>query len=256
MRSTLFYGNGGLLEDALVVAGQILSCPVDALYAHPDFMQLSPESTSLGVGDMEGIFSFLSNAPIKAGGQQVVIIDKMHLATIPAQNKLLKVIEEESCLCLLGLVYDGNVLDTLQSRMDKRRVLPVTREEFHCEESGAVAEMLYDATRGYASLISSIEPVKEQFMRVSEICHRGEEVKLLPELHLLEEKDPLDFFVKERPLVGMLLNLMEAVYMKRLRKSGDKELCEKIKEINKARKDMQYASYTKDDFFVFVVNLI
>lgn len=82
----------------------------DAFFLHPD--------TTIGIAEVRQIQHFLSRKPI-ASPQATVVIHKAHLLTVPAQNALLKTLEEPPAYARIYLVTDqpDSLLPTVLSRI-------------------------------------------------------------------------------------------------------------------------------------------
>lgn len=88
-----------------------------AIPASPDVYQVVPE-TSIGIAEVRQIQHFLSRKPIQSD-QNTVIIQQAHLLTVPAQNALLKTLEEPPSNSQIYLVtnHPDQLLPTVLSRV-------------------------------------------------------------------------------------------------------------------------------------------
>lgn len=84
----------------------------------PDTLKILPE-TSIGIEQIRQIQHFLSKKPIQSSHNTVIIYDA-HLLTLPAQNALLKVLEEPPGNSLIYLVTSSpdTLLPTVLSRCE------------------------------------------------------------------------------------------------------------------------------------------
>ncbi|MDO8488118.1 MAG: hypothetical protein Q7S31_02260 [bacterium] len=89
-----------------------------------DTLEIRPE-TSIGIDDVRQIQHFLSRKPTQTD-HNTVIIYQAHLLTIPAQNALLKTLEEPPGNSLIYLVTDmpDQLLATILSRVDRQPSSP------------------------------------------------------------------------------------------------------------------------------------
>ncbi len=82
-----------------------------------DTLEINPD-TSIGIEEVRQIQHFLSRKPIQSD-QNIVVIHQAHLLTVPAQNALLKTLEEPPGNSLIYLVTDfpDQLLPTVLSRV-------------------------------------------------------------------------------------------------------------------------------------------
>lgn len=98
----------------------------------PDVFFLEPD-TSVGIAEVRAVKSFLSRKPIQSPVNTVIIKDA-HLLTIPAQNALLKTLEEPPGNADIHLVtlFPDQLLPTILSRTrtkpSSRKFPPVSGE--------------------------------------------------------------------------------------------------------------------------------
>ena len=89
--------------------------PIDLTKPHPDLLQIEP-GKSIGIDKIREITRFLSVPPFKSK-IKVVGIFKAHLLTPPAQNALLKILEESpACQFILITHSQDLLLPTIISR--------------------------------------------------------------------------------------------------------------------------------------------
>lgn len=87
------------------------------VHSFVDTLEINPD-TSIGIEEVRQIQHFLSRKPIQSD-QNIVVIHQAHLLTIPAQNALLKTLEEPPGNSLVYLVTDfpDQLLPTVLSRI-------------------------------------------------------------------------------------------------------------------------------------------
>lgn len=144
----------------------------------------------------------------------------MDRMTVQAQNKLLKLIEESDSFILIGTVYSSNILDTIKSRVRIISYKPLPADQFNafCMENGIQnADILYHLTNGCPGLAGS-DDMTHLFDRISSIITSGSWLELMPVLHLVEEKDPEHFFIKNRIHVKGLYTLILSKIMQQAKK--------------------------------------
>lgn len=85
--------------------------------ASADVLVISPQN-SIGIDEVRQILGFLSRKPIQSP-RNTVVIHQAHLLTIPAQNALLKTLEEPPADSLIYLVtrHSDLLLPTILSRI-------------------------------------------------------------------------------------------------------------------------------------------
>lgn len=100
----------------------------------PDTYKIVPE-TSIGITEIREAIKFLSKKPIQSPNNIVVFYDA-HLLTIPAQNALLKVLEEPPANSLIYLVtaQPDQLIPTILSRC---QIIPPRPSEAHQSEGGS-----------------------------------------------------------------------------------------------------------------------
>lgn len=217
----LFIGKKGqnLLEKAREVAAQNLSISPLKLEQSSDFyfVGLDEDEKSIGVDKANDIVQKASlNATSNA--YKVFIIDSMDKMTVPAQNKLLKTLEESNTL-IIGTCYEDNLLPTVKSRM---QIIRVNDE------------------------VDLSEDVKKIFEGVHSSIETGELKRLFAILNLVKEKDPKSFFNVHRDNVKDLICEIASCFDRPQIMRLSAEHLEKCMGSN----------YTKDDFFTYVANVV
>ena len=96
------------------------SCPACIKIAagtHPDLMRIRPEKDSIGIDAVRAMTRNLSLAPLEAE-KKIVHIESAHFMRIPAQNALLKTLEEPPLygIIILSLSNAKRILPTIRSR--------------------------------------------------------------------------------------------------------------------------------------------
>lgn len=84
---------------------------------HVDLSILTPEKGSIGIDSIRQLKSFLKNSPLQSN-QKIVLIPKADQLTLPAQNALLKTLEEPPSYAqiILGSLNTQQLLPTIISR--------------------------------------------------------------------------------------------------------------------------------------------
>ncbi|MBR0367738.1 MAG: DNA polymerase III subunit delta' [Clostridia bacterium] len=96
--------------------------------SHPDVKTLRPEKKTIGVDDIRDLIDYLSLKPYE-GGRHIAIIEQADSMTPPAQNALLKTLENPDGAAMFFLIAEGDrgLLPTIRSRCQavRFRDLPV-----------------------------------------------------------------------------------------------------------------------------------
>lgn len=232
----LYVGQPGteLLEKAEDMASSILNTSATKLHLHPDYAYfgLDDGEKTFGVDKVKQVIelSYLSAALAEI---KVVVIDHMDKMTLEAQNKLLKTLEEANVI-IIGLAYEDCLIPTIKSRMrvvrvaNKNRELPADVQRIF----GEVKKCLADETATNYYYLLSI-------------------------LNLVKEKDPNSFFAVYRSYVPDFIDLVGNIVVNRQLSFSGKSNYKKLLNVLYADRNIcSTPQYTKDDFFVLVVNII
>lgn len=100
--------------------------------AHPDFIHIQPEESKkqISVEDVRKIEPIFRRTASE-GGWRVALIDGVDLFTVPAQNALLKILEEPpaQALFLLTASAPGRLLPTIRSRVRQVQLEPLPDDQ-------------------------------------------------------------------------------------------------------------------------------
>lgn len=248
------------LEDAMKVASFLLGSEnLDTLQDYM-FVGLKEDAKSLLVEDAECIIEKGSAAPY-AADRQVVVVDSFDTMNIPAQNKLLKLLEESETVLVIAVAYQDTLLPTIKSRMQVVRYMPLSLAQYeaYAEEHGIANPLaLYYMTGGIVEDIASAmeqEALLQTFVKVSEACSGGLSglSDVLLTLHLVREKDRASFYETYPTYAQKMLSL---VTHQIVRAEGVNDRTEALLDMyNREVKRMSDVSFTKDDFFNFLVQI-
>ena len=114
-----------------------------------DTLEINPD-TSIGIEEVRHIHHFLSRKPIQSD-RNIVVIHQAHLLTLPAQNALLKTLEEPPGNSLIYLVtdYPDQLLPTVLSRVQiENRAKSIEFREKDLEKTKKILEALLAAKVG------------------------------------------------------------------------------------------------------------
>ena len=253
--------DGDMERDAVNIASLILNCDQKQLPRHPDFMLVdSNKEKSIGVDVIDEVISKAQTVPAIAD-KIVVLIRQFNKCTEQAQNMLLKLIEESQSVLIIGTCYQDNILETIKSRCSVFQYKPYTKELFnkYCVENDLHEDssLLFYLTNGCPGLINEDPEVLNCFKEVANVINTGNESQLLTTLHLLEEKDKDNFYIKYPNHVTPLLRMMSNLYLqKRLQYPKSDNYNTICKLLNDNLLSCSKVSYTKDNFFYLIAQII
>ena len=120
-----------MLCDTHTSCGNCLSCKSIEVGAHPDVVHLRREEdrATLGVAAVRDIKNEVYTRPVMAD-YKAVIVHEAHLATVEAQNAMLKMIEEPPEKVVFFLICDtmAPILSTIISRSVVLNIKPLSNE--------------------------------------------------------------------------------------------------------------------------------
>lgn len=203
--NTLLCGQKGLfiLEKAMEIAEDILG--TKKLATHPDFLLVQSQK-ALGVEEAELILEKAATVPRDAKNM-VILVDSLDSMSVPAQNKLLKFVEDDNHAILIGTAYSKGVIQTLRSRMHCLEFSAYSREEFSrylAAKGLADEDTLYYVTGGCPGLLEQdiIWDIVKIFQAVSGAMKGNGD--LMDVLGLVKEKDNDCFFKLYREYIPQL----------------------------------------------------
>ena len=97
-----------------------------------DIINYRPSKASFGVDDVREIIDEVNKKPFE-GDKKVIIIHQGNKLTIPAQNALLKTIEEPPTEVYIIILCESLelILDTIKSRCEIYKLTPLTKDELY-----------------------------------------------------------------------------------------------------------------------------
>lgn len=125
-------------ETALKAANQISPFPI---INSMDCLVVTPED-SIGIDAVRNIKVFLSKKPYQET-HKVVYIHPAHLLTLPAQNALLKTLEEppENSLIILSATHQNQLIPTIVSRCQLTRISTIRDETIDATISQLITDI-------------------------------------------------------------------------------------------------------------------
>ncbi len=236
---------------------------------------------SIGVDDIVDIFDMASLASLN-GRKKVVIIPDIEKMTRDAQNKLLKTLEEKTSVVIVGICHDmTKIIPTVNSRMAVIRFYPLSETEF-CEKfPGEDGVFYYHLTSGVPGEVKRFQNILDMSKKAVEAFADREPERLFELFHLLKEKDKESLFLLQKEKVPGVISLLHAFVLQvfifrsemehEQKKTGfdrtwvesaaslyDEDELERLLSllVNEPKKISQGTTYTKDDFFLFVAELV
>ena len=104
------------------LAAKLLSVSYDDLSNHPMFMHIMTDDKSIAIEQIRNISAFTAlKVPGKQKTKRVILIEDAETMTLPAQNSLLKILEEppEGTVIILTSSFAHKLLQTLLSRVQR-----------------------------------------------------------------------------------------------------------------------------------------
>ncbi len=181
--------------------------------------------------------------------KQVVLIECFDMVTEAAQNKLLKLIEDNCELIVIAIAKEDKVLPTIKSRMRVVTYSPLSLTEYGIVYRGEASVIpAYFATSGDPDAKADND-VLHIFEMVEESLAENRPGDLFKILSQVKEKDGNNFFTKYREYVSSLISLIGTLS----RTFGDGSL---VSLCHENKKKCTKPSYTGNDFFLFVAGVV
>lgn len=255
MSAKIYAGRKGLsMREDAVRAAKSLLCS-ERLDLHPDYLSVAPlKKASMGVDEAQEIISKANSAPAIAK-RCVILIDGLDKMTFQGQNKLLKTFEEGEAE-ILAVCYSDKVLPTIKSRCEVILYKPLTLIEFK-KAVPEDASFYYRMTSGCPGLISEMKEHEGMFRDVERVIRIGEPTMLsglISAWKLLKEKD--SEAITGTPYMEAALNFMLSLFLEQYERSRKAVYHLLIKRLTKELPLMRKPTYTKDDFFLLIADLI
>lgn len=265
----IFQGVKGLgkCSAALKLADKILG---QSAVTHPDFYFLKPEEGVIGVDHVSRMRDFVSYVSV-ASERKVIIIDDADKMTIPAQNAILKMLEEQTGSNLFLLVAHDSLISTIRSRSVTIPFCPLSEEDMKTLYPEA-DDCLLTLAKGRPGVLESYRKDSDFLTDCMEVFHclsvMTQKRDLMEAFHLIKEKDKENFFEKyDTDKVSSFLESLRDVFMHslvresldvcdvdHLRKvySYDEHLAVMDKITESLNLMQRKGLYNKNDFFDFV----
>ncbi len=248
----LLIGNDKSKEDARYVAASLLKCQAEKLGKNPDFLSINlPDNAkTIGVEQAEEILIRTRLMP-SVSERIVVLIEDMDKMTVPAQNKLLKLIEDSENAVVIATATEDVILSTIKSRMRVIYYEPLTLYEFissSSDDEDTALKMFFISGGVPGGENMDLMPIYD---KVEKAIKEGHFEKLLDAFSMVSEKSGKDFFTVNRKYVGAMIS-----YIGTLITNIYPTDFSRIDVCNNHKQKCNALSYTKDNFFAFLVALI
>lgn len=252
-------------------AAALLQCHKENLLHNPDFYILDKEQSSIKVEDILQLLERSRTAAVSR--RKVYLICNAEKINAQGQNKLLKLLEDRNQNHILLLLCNQDILlETIKSRCCTISFTPFLLEELApyfaqkgvAEEDMELMAYLCDFCPYELSYVSEFAPaLKAAYSCLIQITAKEE---LFQVFHLIQEKDPENFYETHSSHFLSALHMLEYVFMNLLK---DKAISDKTEEpagqistlyslshiinicsaISLHQNHCQAGSYTKNDFF-------
>lgn len=249
------------------------SCRYDLRY-HPDILMINPiesesgNSRSLKKEQADEAQSFLSEYPA-IGKTRVCVVNDAHMATEAFSNAILKSVEEGPGEWVFST--QKRLIDTIESRCSVENVFPVSEAT---DIEGLSRSAVYAATGLNPEIIGRF--TGDGFMKyLASLLKFCEEIQKKREwiefFHSLNEKDPESFFEQTKAEAGKfsaVMRLLSGIFFEAvtgglclssysaLKALYSKERLFELSQICEGEVVRREGNYTKNDFFLFLAELI
>src|SRR3954463_12191798 len=170
-------GSGARAEGSIDACGTCAACTRIARGVHPDVLRVSPgDSGSIKIDQVRDVVDRAQYRPFE-GRRRVVIIDEADALVAPAQNALLKTLEEPtpSSVFILVAARPDMLLPTVLSRCPQLRFRPLSLEEMTTAlvaNGRTDAEARAVAAAADGSLGQALQASAVDFLESRDVAHR------------------------------------------------------------------------------------
>lgn len=139
--------------------GKCLACQKVDLLSHADLRIYPKNSKSILVDDIRDLIENIYLSPVESD-KKIFVLKNFSNATIQAQNKLLKILEEppKNAYIILGVSNVSKVLPTVLSRCKKMRLQPLSPDTLksilHSEDGDKIENVVHIAQGNLSKAIS------------------------------------------------------------------------------------------------------
>ena len=127
-QSYLFIGSKKDTQKEIIALAKKLQ--IDITLSSPDKIEIAPQNLSISINEIRALKSKIFQKPLKSKFHLAIISDAQKL-TIPAQNALLKILEEppQSAIIVLEAQEEQSIIETIKSRVLQKNIQPVKQEK-------------------------------------------------------------------------------------------------------------------------------
>jgi DNA polymerase-3 subunit delta' len=243
---------------AKMIATSLLELPsVEKLESYPYFFHIRRLNKKNDIS-IEQVREVIGALKLKAPGtreiMRVVFIEDAHFLNIPAQNALLKVLEEPNSdtVFLLSINSIQNVLPTISSRVQKLEVLPVSLNEsldfWQDQYSKELIESAWRLSGGATGLTLALlteskdHPLKIAVDEAKQFLKSSKYQRLLQIDSLSKNKENLENFIEA---LGRTLNFLQHVSVKAGREIQSKNILISRKILQESTKALEANTSSK-----------
>lgn len=183
------------------------SC-VASLATHPDYMELHPDDGTIRMDQIRALIEEARYAAVHTR-HKVFVVDDANTMSQPAQNAMLKLVEDGNRDNIVIFVSHGTLLDTIQSRCTVIKFSAVDIEE----EDPLLAALCY-GRYGLVSRYKGSSFLKEVDKFIQTLSKMGTARDILVTMNAVKEKDRDYFFEKHaKEDILVFMELLERIFM-------------------------------------------
>lgn len=264
----------GKKNAALFIAANLLGENTESLYLNPDFFEIY-DKKQIKVEEITELLEICHRHSV--GVRKVIILHNAHTLSFTAQNRLLKLLEDQAEKNILILLSEKDCLiETIKSRCYSIHFHPYNENEMKTIlKSNSVEEkyldflcfLLQNAPYSVNENLDILKEYTDQYEKMTKISMRG---NLLSLFHLMKEKDNQEFFTSHETNPCWNLRLLIYPFYRmvkdhEMRKNSVGMFPENLYRYDQAIRILQYgmehlrlvnSSYTKNDYFNFIRYII
>src|SRR3990167_7049338 len=127
-QSYLFIGSKKDTQKEIVALAKRLQ--IDINLSSPDIVEIAPQNLSISINEIRALKNKIFQKPLKSKFRLAIIRSSQKL-TLPAQNALIKILEEPpvSAIIVLEAQEEQSIIETIKSRVLQKNIQPVKQEK-------------------------------------------------------------------------------------------------------------------------------
>lgn len=242
---------GGKKSLAAHIASSLLEINQDRLNSYPYFLHVKrlKNKQDITIEQVRGVIAALKlRVPGAQKVQRVIFIEDAHLLSAPAQNALLKALEEPAVgiVFLLSVNSVRSVLPTIASRAQLLEVQPVTLDKalqyWQKEYTSAQIDSAWRLSGGSAGLLSALlsedqdHPLKESVQQARKFLGSKTYERLLTLDNLSRNKEQFGLFLEA---LARILNFLHRNALKNNKNKQAKSILESRQMLQTTQKALQ-----------------